>query len=91
MNKLREHIPTFVDTREPPGQFEFETTEDLLNLDISTFYQKIENFSHFARSRNMFMAIYEEGYHWWVIGYLEKPEDVDLPIWDGGKYREGEK
>jgi hypothetical protein len=44
-------------------------------------------FSHFAMSDNCLMVIHDDGFHWWVVGYVEKPERVDLPKWEGGKYR----
>lgn len=86
MNEFRQHIPNFVDIDAPPPS-KFETTEDLLNLEIVQRYGKGKNFSHFAISDNCLMEISDEGFHWWVVGYIKEPDKVDLPKWDGGKYQ----
>ena len=86
MNEFRQHIPNFVDIKAPLLD-KFETTEDLLNLEIVQRYGKRKDFSHFAISDNCLMEISDEGFHWWVVGYIKKPNEVDLPKWDGGKYR----
>lgn len=87
MNKFTQHIPAFVDIdRDADRSFEFETTDELLNHEIVQRYGKGDNFSHFAISENHLMEIKDDGFHWWVVGYIEKPADVDLPAWDGGKH-----
>ena len=86
MNTFRQHIPNFVDGV-TPDTLEFETTEELLNSMTLSKYGQREDFSHFALNGSTLMEISDEGYHWWVVGYIEKPELVNLPNWEGGKYR----
>src|SRR3990167_9784089 len=84
MNSFRQHIPAFVDV-DRPASIPFATTEDLLALEVMQRY-KAPNFSHFAMGDNTLMAISEEGYRWWVVGFITDPKAIDLPAWDGGKY-----
>lgn len=82
MNKIRQHIPAYVDT-DQRFESKFNTTEELLNVG---WIKNFENFFHgqkferFAKDRNMLVAEYSEGSFWWVVGYIEKPEHVDLPL-----------
>lgn len=84
MNKFTQHIPSFIETDLPPPSFEFETTEQLLNHELVKRYID-DKFSHFAMSGNTLMRISDDGYSWWVVGYIKEPDKVDLPQWDGGK------
>ena len=86
MNKFRQHIPNFVDT-DPAPDFDFETTQDLLALEVVRRYGQRKDFSHFAMHGNCLMEISDGGHYWWVVGYVEHLEAVDLPQWEGGKYR----
>lgn len=89
MNRFRQHIPSFIDV-ERPEWIEFETTEDLLSIDVVKQWVKTMDgkpFSHFAVSGNYLMAIHDDSFHWWAVGYIDKPDAVDLPKWHGGKYR----
>lgn len=86
MNTFKQHIPAFVDVDSPPVQ-NFETTQELLALEIVQRYVKDKGFSHFAMSGNLLMKICDEGYRWWVVGRIGDPSSIDLPKWDGGKYR----
>jgi len=85
MNTFTQHIPNFVDTSEPVGVFEFESTEDLLNLGVVQRYVT-DDFDHFAVRGNVLMAISRGGFFWWVAGYLKNAIGLGLPEWDGGKY-----
>lgn len=87
MNKFKQHIPNFVDVDDQPMWIPFETTIDLLNIEIVKRYGNHEGFSHFAMSDNHLMEISDNGFRWWVIGYIEKPDEIDLPKWDDAKYR----
>jgi len=78
MNEFRQHIPDFVDIESPPP-CKFETTEDLLNLEIVQRYGKGKNFSHFAIRDNCLMEILDEGFHWWVVGYIKTPSQLPRP------------
>ena len=85
MNKFTQHIPNFVDGA-TPEIFEFETTEQLLNSEVVKRY-KGDDFSNFAMSDSHLMVISDNGFNWWVVGRIQDPSRVDLPLWDGGKYR----
>lgn len=87
MNWFLQHVPNFVDVDQPPQRIPFETTEELLNLEVVKRYGKRPDFSHFAISDNYLMEISDGGRHWWVVGRLGDPTAVDLPQWDGGKYK----
>lgn len=86
MNSFRQHTPSFVDVDRPEA-IPFETTEQLLALEVVRRYGKRPDFSHFALSGDLLMEISDEGHHWWVVGYIDQPELVDLPKWVYGKYR----
>ena len=88
MNEFTQHIPAFVDVgREPPPSFEFDTLDELLSNEVVKRYGKGKDFSHFALSDNYLMEISDSGFHWWVVGYIKNPDDIDLPKWEGWKYR----
>lgn len=87
MNWFSPHIPVFVDVDKRTEKIPFETTEDLLNLEVVKRYKQRPDFSHFAVSDNLLMEISAGGLYWWVVGYLGDPAAVDLPQWDGGKYQ----
>ena len=87
MNTFRQHTPNFVDLDEPAPTCEFETTEQLLNLEVVQRYGNGDNFSHFALNGNQLMVVSDEGFTWWVVGYIDNPDDVNLPKWSGGRYR----
>lgn len=69
------------------GKIPFDTTEELLKIQSVKQWENHLNFSHFAISNNCLMAVLKDGFEWWVIGYVGNPELVDLPKWDGGKYK----
>lgn len=86
MNRFKRHIPAFVDV-DRPDWIPFETTADLLNLEIVKRYRTDTNFSHFAMEDNALMVISDNGFHWWVVGFIEKPDEIDLPKWEGWKFK----
>jgi hypothetical protein len=86
MNKFIQYIPTFVDA-DAPEWHEFETTAELLSLEIVKRYGQDNDFSHFVLSENRLMEISDNGFHWWVVGYIEDPTTVNLPQWEGWKFR----
>lgn len=84
---FKQHIPDFVETRDPPPEVPFQTTAELLAWPAVQRWSQRTSFSHFAKRDNLLMAIYRGGYEWWVVGYVSDPAALDLPLWDGGKYR----
>lgn len=85
-NRFIQHIPSFVEGCEPKI-YEFNKLEELLCQPLFKHASEQPKFSHFAMSDNHIMEISDEGFHWWVLGRIEKPEMVDLPQWTGWKYR----
>lgn len=96
MNAIRAHIPAYM--RDPQDAetlkwVDFSTLEEL--LEISFVHNFCENaapskiFSHYAKSDDLLMAVYNDGYSWLVVGYLKDPDSVDLSYWEA-KYKEGE-
>ncbi len=87
MNYFKQHIPNFVDMDKRPEWIPFATTEELLNLEVVKRYGRKKNFSHFAMSDNYLMVIADEGFIWRVVGRIKNPDEVDLPQWEGWKFR----
>jgi len=78
-----------VDNREDIPCVEFATQDDLLKHDDVKRWSDEDTFSHFAMSHNHLMAILDDGYTWWLVGYLTLATKglIDLPKWEGGKYK----
>lgn len=87
MNTFTQHIPSFVDQREAPKPDKFSTTEELLELQAVKQWKRNPEFSHFAMKDNALMAILDDGFSWWVVGFIKHPEQVNLPQWEGWKFR----
>lgn len=86
MNHFKQHVPSCV-TGVIPLEFDFETTEDLISHSYLQRYVK-NDFVEFAISDNRVLAISDEGYHWWVMGRVTKPEELTLNKWGGVKRRD---
>lgn len=80
VNSFRQHIPPFVEVDRRPAPIPFTTVDELLALEVVQRC-KDEAFSHFALSDNALMAVSDDGYKWWVVGFIAQPEQVDLPTW----------
>ena len=90
MNRFKQHIPNFIEVDKPPEWIEFQNTDALLSIEVVKQWSKPMDgkpFSHFAISGNYLMAIHDDGFHWWAVGYIENPQAVNLPKWNGGKHR----
>lgn len=86
MNLIKQHIPNFCSGFDPII-VPFETTEDLLEIPFVKDFSASKKFDHYAINDNHLMCISDNGFHWWVIGTLIDPQEVNLPKWGGGKYR----
>ena len=84
MNTFTQHVPAFVDI-DRPSPIQFETTEDLLSLEIVGRYK--ENCYWFVMDGNTLMMVKDDGFYWWVVGFIEKSELIKLPKWEGPKYK----
>ncbi len=88
MNRIRQYRPAFISGMEN-ATVEFETVEQLLAIPfVAGFTEPVEwPFHRFSISprqnggRDVLMAEYDEGRHWWVVGFIEQPGQVDLPQW----------
>lgn len=85
MNRFRQHIPMFVNDGEGGVSFTFETTEELLAHDVVRRHIGPKH-SHFVMGGRHLMEISDEGFEWWVVGFVEKPEEIALPQWEGWKH-----
>jgi len=80
MNRFRQHIPGFIEVDTIPEWVEFETTDDLLGIDIVENISGSDNFSHFVMDGNLLLAIWVHGTHF-VVGRVEDASGIDLPQW----------
>lgn len=76
-NLLRPHIPNFAYNGEDKKSWEFNTLEELLELEWVTRFK--EDKKSFMLSENKLMIVSDAGDWWWVVGYLK--DKVDLPEW----------
>jgi len=88
MNTFTQNIPKYI-TCKKPKPIQFNTTKDLLCLREINRFEEYGKFSHFAKSNNDIIAIYDYGFSWFVIGHIKNIQDIDLPLWEGPQYREG--
>lgn len=84
-NHFRQRVPAFIDL-DKVLEFDFETTEELSNHSFIQGFLNVKNTSTLVKSENLLMVVSNEGFNWWVIGYISNPDDLKLPEWDGGKY-----
>jgi hypothetical protein len=85
MNEINQHRPPYVDGYDNVCVC-FSTDDELFEIPFVKCFRH-SNFSRYAMSGNHLMAIYDDGFEWWVIGTIKDPPSVHLPKWDGGKYR----
>lgn len=86
MNTFKLYVPSFLEI-ESVAEIEFETTEDLLALEQVQVFAETKTFFQFCMSNHTLMVLYDEGYYWWVVGYIKDPSIINLPQWEGVKYR----
>lgn len=86
MNRITQHRPAYVEGFENIT-VEFDDYESLVRIPFVKRFADSTGFSYFAVSGNCLMAIYKDGFEWWVVGYIEEPGSVSLREWEGAKYR----
>ena len=82
MNHFKERIPNFIDSRGiTPVEFDFGTVEELKQ---HPYIQKWLNKSpsHLCKSDKFLMALMDEGFTAWVIGWITNPDELDIPIYE---------
>jgi hypothetical protein len=92
MIKFLQHVPNFVEQR--PGHHyedgEFNTQEELLAFPAIARWAQPFDGKPFHRwsmaletNRTLLMAEYDEGRHWWVVGFItDGREELTLPQWE---------
>lgn len=65
--------------RTPMPVHEFSSTEELLALPYLRELAAQPHFSHFAKSDEHLMQVLDDSF--WVVGYFDDPDKVDLPQW----------
>lgn len=90
MATIRRYYPAFVDTDDPRIPFEFTNIADLLSIPWVAHWTEAPGFEGFVKARDEerthLMAVLDDGFSWWVIGYLTNAQSVPLPIWKGWKH-----
>ena len=87
MIEFTEHIPSFVDYREDPKVYSFASEEDMLTSDMFWRWSHSKDFSHFAQDGNTILQIGDNGFYWWVVGHFKSDKPLNIPKWDGWKFR----
>jgi len=85
MNSFRQHIPRFVDVGKSED-IPFETTEDLLELEIVKRYNDKPG-TKYVMSDELLMTVQDDGFCYWVVGSIKNPNEIKLPQWEGWKFR----
>ncbi len=84
MNKFVQHVPTFCDGCEPKSFF-FSSQEDLVRELGGLGYGNGVG-KYFELSGNTIMEVSDNGYHWWVAGYVSSTEGLTFNKWEA-KYK----
>lgn len=88
MNRIIQYIPRFADVE--PKSASFETVEELLSIDWVLGYGGSEPKAVFCKSEpswdpeepRKWCLMLSTKTWWWVIGYFDDGESLDLPLWD---------
>lgn len=80
-----QYIPSFCEGF-TPVVIDCETVDELLSQSPFSGYSARPDFDHFALDDNAVIAVFAEGFHWWVVGFLNPAEG--LPLWEGWKFRD---
>jgi hypothetical protein len=90
MGTIKQHIPNFVSGIDPVTQ-NFETLEELLNIDFVKQWGDDEDFHQFSigpyGDRWHLMVEQNNGERWWVLGYITDivRDELNLPNWKPNK------
>jgi len=90
MGIIKQHIPNFVSGFDPVIQ-NFETLEELLDIDFVKYWGVHEDFHQFSirpyGDRLFLMAEENNGKRWWVVGYITGTvrDELNLPDWKPNK------
>ena len=76
-NKIVQEVPNYCDVE--PKSAEFNTLAELLEIDWVKSSK--DDFYRWSLSGNRLMEESDEGRYWWVVGYVARPDLLDLPKW----------
>jgi len=85
MPRVKEYIPSVCEVRELPKTIEYETKEDLLELDFIKRWAEDPEFYKFSYDDNHLLAELREGYSWYVVATVEGISNLGFPAWDHGR------
>ena len=81
--KYRQHIPGGIEVVEP-REAEFNKKDDA----IEYLKNQVSEGYTLCYSRNLVMEISKNGKDWWVLGYMDNVDELDLPKWESLKVDE---
>lgn len=84
--KLKMNNSMMLKRRSGKQEFPINSIEDLYQLEFIKRHTEDPKFCYLAYEDNSLMAIYRDGFEWWVIGYCSDIKSLGLPKWDKGKY-----
>ncbi len=76
---FRHHIPNSI-AIDRPADVEYASLEELLAIPVVVRFQSKENFYRWSVSKDQLIAELDEGYKWWVVGFIT--ETFSLPPWE---------
>lgn len=82
-NSIRQHIPNFV-TGVDPEEGTFTTLDELEALPFVARAIATPGFLRLSKNENRLMlelSMPPPNGEYWVLGYIERPDEVDLPQW----------
>ena len=88
MNAITRYFPGFVDVDDSERvNVQFETLDQLLQIPWVKHWKDVgqsgvEAFDRYSLSGNALMAELKNPREWWVIGFIDHPELLDLPKLD---------
>jgi len=79
-NQIRQHLPNFFSQLDFDRQeVEFNTTEELLNIDFVKSWSQDKDFYRYSMSEETLMVELNGGKNFYVLGYIKRPHRVKLP------------
>lgn len=82
MNHFRQRVAAGMDYRAGWDEFDFETTEELINSDTVQRYLNSRKDLELWMSDELLMVRKKDKSWHWCVGYITHPDQVDLPKWE---------
>jgi hypothetical protein len=88
MNEITQHRPAYFEGFDTEV-VKFQTTEELLAIPFVKNFKEVYDNRFFQYSidpggnfsRSLLICEVDSGKQWWVVGYLETTDGIDLPKW----------